>query len=249
MPRPVVVLIPGFWIGPQVFDNVCKLLQKHKYTTQVISLPSTGKHFDGESPTIYGDVAHVRRRISEIIEQDGGKDVLVAMHAGGGIIGSMALQGLSKFGRKKAGKSGGVTKLVYIAALLVFAGFDWPHFEFQQDGSLCPLNPRLLLFNDFEDEDADKLVDSLSIQPGKGYTADLGIGSNEAYYAWADEGIQSTFLIATKDNIISHKLQELMAIEAGCAFIDECNAGHMLPLSAPECVVRFIRLTAGENVG
>ena len=132
--KPLLVLVPGLWSGPDVFKSVIDLLHGNGYKTAVASLVSTGQSFNPASnppgPTIFDDVAVVRRLVSHLVEQDGGKEIIVCMHAAGGVIGSMALRGLTRSARNKAGKNGGVVKLCFIASFIVYAGLDWPHLEF-----------------------------------------------------------------------------------------------------------------------
>ena len=108
-------------------------------------------------------------------------------------------------------------------------------------------NPRLLLFNDMTPVTAKKHIAKLQVQPGIGYAGELKTGSSGGYYGWQDDGVQSTYLIATRDNILDPKLQHRYAMEAGCAYSDEVSSGHMVPLSQPEAVAKFIRVTAGET--
>jgi hypothetical protein len=94
---------------------------------------------------------------------------------------------------------------------------------------------------------AKQYISYLQVQPGAGYAAGFKTGSSGSYYGWQDDGIQSTYLIATRDNILDPRLQQQYAMQAGCAYSDECASGHMVPLSQPETVGRFIRVTAGET--
>jgi hypothetical protein len=66
------------------------------------------------------------------------------MHAGGGIIGSIAMEGLTKIARQKLNKTGGVTKLVYIAALLMYIGYDRPHLDFDVSNTLAQTGSSLI---------------------------------------------------------------------------------------------------------
>lgn len=61
------------------------------------------------------DIAHVRKSVIDIIESDGGTDVVVVMHSAGGMIGAAALEGLGAGARKREGKEG-VKVIVGIAA-------------------------------------------------------------------------------------------------------------------------------------
>ena len=134
MEKPLIVFVPGLWVGPDDFKSVIALLHKNGYRTAVAGLVSTGHAFDPNSnppgPTIFDDVAAVRQTVSSLVERNGGTEIILCMHAAGGIIGSMALRGLTRSARKKAGKRGGVTKLAFCAAILAYMGLEWPHLKF-----------------------------------------------------------------------------------------------------------------------
>ena len=109
-------------------------------------------------------------------------------------------------------------------------------------------NPRILLFNDIDDDsEAEKHVSTLKGQPGHGYIDVLKGRAEPLYYAWRDDDVQSTYLLCKRDNVLLPKLQDRLATEAGCAFIEECEAGHMVTITDPDSVARFIRITAGER--
>ena len=273
MLKPTLVFVPGIWAGGQVYDKTVAILRKRGYECYVVELASPGHAYSRErtppGPTVREDIEIIRKKLTEIVESNGGTYVILVMHAGGGIIGSIALQGLTRLSRKRLGKRGGVTKLAFVAALLYYQGYDWPHFEFsvsellvssiaekglmwrlqQPDGALLECkNPRMLMFNDVDDDAlAAQLCDRLVPQTGHGYEADLQKGEHGEYYGWMDDGIQSTYLISKRDNIVMRKLQETLAMEAGCAYVEECDAGHMAPETAPEDVARFIMMTAGDE--
>ncbi|KAL7009131.1 hypothetical protein EMMF5_001329 [Cystobasidiomycetes sp. EMM_F5] len=250
--KPIIVLVPGIWAGAGIWTRTVAKLHKHGYQTAVAPLVSPGRPYSATAggPTVWDDVAAIRKVVSEAVNANGGSEVIVVMHAGGGIMGSMALKGLTRHSRKKEGLKGGVSKLAYIAALLWYLGMEWDHFDYSPDRTIVNChNPRVLLFNDIEDdEEALRLCNELEPHTGQGYTTGLAKGPTATYFGWMDDGIQSTYLICKRDNLFTKNMQEDMSVQAGCALVEECDAGHMAPYTDPDHTVKFIRMTAGDFV-
>lgn len=107
---PLIVFIAGWWEGITPFKGISQSLTKLGYATLTLALPSTGSK-DGTFPN---DVRIIRSVLESIIGAE--QEVVLVMHSAGGIVGSEAIEGLSKSAMRKIGKKGGVTKLVYMAA-------------------------------------------------------------------------------------------------------------------------------------
>lgn len=149
--KPIIVLVPGIWAGAGIWTRTVAKLHKHGYQTAVAPLVSPGRPYSATAggPTVWDDVAAIRKVVSEAVNANGGSEVIVVMHAGGGIMGSMALKGLTRHSRKKEGLKGGVSKLAYIAALLWYLGMEWDHFDYSVSLSSSP-GSSASLFADFQ---------------------------------------------------------------------------------------------------
>lgn len=79
---------------------------------------STG--FEPPTQTLADDITNLRQTILKLVND--GKDVIVLMHSYGGVVGSGAVEGLGKAEREKAGKTGGVVLIVYMAAFALPKG-------------------------------------------------------------------------------------------------------------------------------
>lgn len=132
MSLPHILLIPGFWEGPSVYDSVISSLQAHGYTAQAIPLSSTG-HASPGNPSMKDDVAFIRAVIAPLVEEEG-KEVLLVLHSAGGFLGSMAIEGLSRKEREATGKQGGVVKIVFLSGAIWKEGYKHgplPFFDYQ----------------------------------------------------------------------------------------------------------------------
>lgn len=130
---PHVLLVPGFWEGPSVYDALLDQLRAHKYRADVIPLQSTGCKSPG-NPSMRDDVAYIRKRIHETVEAGACQEVVLVLHSAGGLLGSMAIEGLGVDERRVNGEKGGVIKIVFLAGAILPEGVahrPLPFFDFQ----------------------------------------------------------------------------------------------------------------------
>jgi hypothetical protein len=110
MSRPVFVCVPGASHSHLIYEPLRAALSLHGYTAMPVPLPSVG----GNPPTydFTEDVRAIRNICAELA--DSGADVILVMHAYGGLPGGEALYGLGKGEREQRGLRGGVIRLVFI---------------------------------------------------------------------------------------------------------------------------------------
>lgn len=116
-----IVLVPGYWEGPAIFDHVKPALETAGYEVFDAPLPSTGQ-LPGPGNTLQADVASIRKVIESRVEM--GKDVLVVAHSAGGFLSAHATQHLGTKARAEAGKKGGVAKFAFLAGALFPQGHE-----------------------------------------------------------------------------------------------------------------------------
>lgn len=116
--RPTIVFVPGAWHTPAAFDGLLPPLHAAGYLTTAICLPSTGV-----SPGISSfvpDVKAVRDVVGGLVELE--REVVVVAHSYGGVPATEALSDLGLAHRKRIGLHGGVSHLLFIAALVPVKG-------------------------------------------------------------------------------------------------------------------------------
>jgi pimeloyl-ACP methyl ester carboxylesterase len=119
--KPTIVWVPGAWHIPSHYKLTTDILSKLGYKVVVVRLPSTRQ--TAPYPKDSGmDVGAVASAI--LTELDERNEIIVVMHSYGGLVGSDAVQGLSKNDREKKGLEGGVTKLVYLTSMAFPEGWD-----------------------------------------------------------------------------------------------------------------------------
>jgi hypothetical protein len=126
---PTILFVPGFWEGPTVFEQVSTLLQSEGFATETAVLASTG-HKSPNNPTMEDDIAAIRAHVAALVEAD--KDVVLVLHSGAGFLGSNAIENLEASKRQAAGKKGGVSKIVFLAAGIFPEGFVHGPLPFAQ---------------------------------------------------------------------------------------------------------------------
>ena len=117
-PKPTFVLVPGNFLPPTYYASTTSHLASHGFQTRLVTLPSTGS----TSPLTSNepDVLTLRHVLEELT--DSGKEIIVVAHSYGGVPACEAVRGLDREERGKLGKTGGVVRLVFIAAWLLREG-------------------------------------------------------------------------------------------------------------------------------
>jgi pimeloyl-ACP methyl ester carboxylesterase len=110
MSRPVFVCVPGASHSHLIYEPLRTALAYYGYNAYPLALPSVG----GNPPTydFTEDVRAIRNICAELA--DSGQEVILVMHAYGGLPGGEALWGLGRAERAQRGLRGGVVRLVFI---------------------------------------------------------------------------------------------------------------------------------------
>lgn len=119
MSKPTIIIVPGAWQTPVAFEKIVKLLGQSGYPTVHVPLPTVG----GTGSPLAGladDVEAVRKVLVPVVDE--GKEVILIGHSSGGISMSGAVEGLDVASRKAAGKQGGVTRCIFLAAFVLPKG-------------------------------------------------------------------------------------------------------------------------------
>ncbi len=138
MSRPVFVCVPGASHSHHIYEPLRAALAYHGYTAYPLALPSVG----GNPPTydFTEDVRAIRNLCAELA--DSGQEVILVMHAYGGLPGGEALWGLGRAERAQRGLRGGVIRLVFIMS----CKFEASIFSFSFLGNVicndCRFKPR-----------------------------------------------------------------------------------------------------------
>jgi hypothetical protein len=117
-PKPTILFLPCAWHTTAYYAPVRTALSTHGYSTAATALTSLNPRTN-----IYDfseDVKVIKDAVTKIVEE--GKDVILVCHSYSGLPGPEALRGLGKLERQKNGEKGGVTRLVFVMAIMLPEG-------------------------------------------------------------------------------------------------------------------------------
>lgn len=135
MSKPTIVIVHGAQHVPAHFNALSTILQEAGY--RVVAPPLPCSHSEVAIESMDPDVEAVRHAVEAEL---GTNDVLVCAHSYGGIVASLALEGLAKTRQKG---SYGVSSIVYLAAMIPDKGRsvldERPGDREMLDSGLAPL--------------------------------------------------------------------------------------------------------------
>jgi pimeloyl-ACP methyl ester carboxylesterase len=202
--RPVLLLVPGAWHGPWVWEKVEPELTARGWAVQTMDLPSNADR-GGPRCDLYDDAAAVRQHIKRI---EG--PVVVVAHSYGATAVTQGADNLPN-----------VRHLVYVCGFVLDVGEsllgllgtepDW----WLVDGDIMTVdNPRAVFFHDVGREDADRAITRM--KPFSRVAATQGLTAA----AW--HSVSSTYIVCDGDAEMG---------EAQCTFAKRANDIRHLPSS------------------
>ncbi|OJK00926.1 hypothetical protein ASPACDRAFT_117534 [Aspergillus aculeatus ATCC 16872] len=244
MAKPTLIFAPGAWYPPTAFDPVIEKLPGYRCHT--VAFPSIQQATTVQD--LHSDINIVRSLVQQ--EADNGHDILVVSHSWSGLPVNSALDGLGKAKREVAGKSGGVIKLVFLAAFLpevgesllgAFGGLapEW-YIHDEIINTITVRDPVQVLFHDVSDGGSW----AQSLRP-HAYVTHTTPATDAAYLH-----IPCSYMLCEDDRAIPLFVQEMMVDRArakGARFeTEKVKTAHTPRLADPEMVAAYLRRQAGE---
>ncbi|KAF4434988.1 dehydrogenase reductase sdr family member 4 [Fusarium acutatum] len=118
--RPALVIVPGNFSLPRFWSAIQRLVEDKGYPVEVVPLQSCREERIDPAPGLADDVGEAQSVLKKHIKE--GKDVVMLMHSYGGMVGTEASRGLSRIERENAGLKGGITRLIFLAAIFAPPG-------------------------------------------------------------------------------------------------------------------------------
>ncbi|KAB5577710.1 Alpha/beta hydrolase fold-1 [Coniochaeta sp. 2T2.1] len=248
MSKPTIVIVPGSWQKPIVWDNFRDVLNKNGYSSFIISRPSVG----GTTVPLAGlaeDVAAVRDVLTLLAEQ--GEEIVVLCHSSGGVVASNAVEGFDVTTRKTAGKTGGVVRLVLLSAFVVPKGkslwdlysggkpASWTRFEGDRT-SVDPEGFSQIIYSDLSPEEKTRWAKELT------HTATGPSGTPSGYEPWKN-GVACSYIYTSNDPSMALALQYEMVERLGPeTLVGSVRSGHCPFLSMPERLLEALESVCPE---
>jgi pimeloyl-ACP methyl ester carboxylesterase len=239
--NPTLILVPGSWHTPAVWDKVVAHLDAQGFETVPASLPSCSSN---PSATFSDDIQAVRKVI--IAETEVGRDVVLVVWSYGGQVGNSAINGLTKSEDNNHGRVLGVALIASgfpmtgVGFLEATGGVPPPFILLNRDAGFADLiaDPKELFYHDLEASEAEHWVQQLTKQSLKS----LAEGGEHAYSGWKD--VPTWYLAALKDRALPVEVQRMfvqMAQEqGGDVTLREVQGGHAAMLSKPKECADFV---------
>ncbi len=244
--KPHILLVPGAWHTAHAYSKFANLLENSGYSTSTCDLISVqNPPIDGFEP----DVDAIRKSLESLCGQD--KDVVLFLHSYAGVVGSEAVKGFAKIERRKEGKTGGVSMIIYCTAFVLpekqsllgaLGGEDLPWWDVKEDKTTCmPLTPEKIFYGDVDESTKKEVIASLKPMNYKSFS------SKVTYAGWRDFPVG--YIYCEQDQAIPVEAQKGMVEASKAQFTTESlDASHSPFLSMPEKTARCVRKLLGETV-
>ncbi|KAI8966557.1 alpha/beta-hydrolase [Daldinia sp. FL1419] len=245
--QPTIVLVPGAWTLPAAYRKLVDALRAKSFTVYVPALPSN----NGARPpnsSHEADVAAVREIVETLVND--GNEVILFMHSYGGVVGTNAIEGLTRKDCEAKGASGGVIYLFYLSAYLLAKGQsiwslieglgvslkDVPEITFEEDGTWFLNDPVQALCHDVSPEDQEEQK-----RQSTHHNLDA-IKGQTVYEAWRD--VPSTYIFTTQDRRVPPILQDICFANAKEARVtikkEVLDCAHAAYAKYPEHLVDLV---------
>ncbi|KAJ8121000.1 hypothetical protein ONZ43_g2441 [Nemania bipapillata] len=259
--KPVIILIPGAWHGPDAWHKVKVRIEAVGYEVYAPKLLTTTE----SGPLDFSwrvDVGVVHDLAIPLFNQ--GRQAVIVGHSYGGIVATAAVEGQSVAERESRGLHGGFSAVVYItafatsqrgASLLSMIGGKNPEWtvEASENVCFCPsppstlkltwhlqmpgsidVEPRLAPFyNDLSPDEATEWIGKLQHQSIRSFTEPMEFCAD-------DIKIPMTYLLCESDKALPIQLQEFMVDAVPRIKTRRCLAGHSPFLSQPNLTAEVI---------
>lgn len=115
-PKPTIVIVPGSFSPVPFYADIITQLTKDGYPALTVPIPSIGRRDPLPPATMADDASYIQSIIAPLAEE--GKDIIMVTHSYGGICGTESLKGLTTTERQKEGKTGGISRVLYITSIV-----------------------------------------------------------------------------------------------------------------------------------
>ena len=242
--KPIFILVPGAWHGPEIWERVLSLLKEQGYNSVSVALPTTS----GSNSKSFGDDVKATQDIIQA-ETSQGRNVVVVVHSYGGMVGESALKG---FTRPKDATASSTSKGYIIGLVVIASGFaqsgmafldgtggkPQPFWRLDPNGfSELQVPARELFYHDLPAAEGDGWVAKLKKQSTKAFTEDRDV----VYPGWQDVPVWT--LITTEDKALPVEAQKMflgMVTDLADVTVKEIASSHSPMLSKPKEVVEVI---------
>jgi len=212
--KPTFVLVLGAFHTAAHGQILADALHAKGHPTEAISHPSVGSHAATAAPT--ADTLNLRQVLEELINEQQ-RDVVLFCHSYGGIPASQSVNGLERGARAKAGRKGGIVKVIYFSAILTREGESsqqaraaagiipggWVDMDRDNRFLIANSEAAAILFHDLPDDQAEHWASKLE-------PMSTHISATPATNVCWDIDVPKVYIFSKKDRALSLKGQQRM---------------------------------------
>ncbi|UZP42979.1 hypothetical protein NXS19_010795 [Fusarium pseudograminearum] len=246
--KPVIVLIPGGFCSPEIYQAVADFLREDGFTVKIITLTSTrtlpsedpahDEYKDLASKGMLDDVKEIHDSIAK--ELDERSEVVLFGHSYGSLPGLLSLEGYTLEERKAKGLAGGIKSYAAVAGF-AFAVRERNIYGTTEQGPVMPNHSHeeggLVHLHDtfkssfFSDLPAD--------QRDEAWKKVLGSHSRKSFdhladFINTDVKIPTTYVKCEKDEVLPPMYQDNFIQAGGFSKVESLPSGHFPFLSMPK---------------
>ncbi|RGP68587.1 hypothetical protein FSPOR_5224 [Fusarium sporotrichioides] len=252
-PKPVIVIVPGGFCSPEIYQDVAHILRDDGFTAIVIRLTTT-RSLPSEDPAndeyktlaskgMLDDVKEIHNSIAK--ELDEGSEVVIFGHSYGSLPGLLAIEGHILEERGAKGLTGGIKAYAAVAGF-AFAVRKRNIYGTTEQGPVMPghshecgqMKERGLvhLHSTFKSSFFSDLPAS---EHNKAWEKVLGSHSRKSFdhladFINADVKIPTTYVKCEKDDVLPLEYQEKFLQAGGFDKVESLPSGHFPFLSMPK---------------
>ncbi|RGP73106.1 hypothetical protein FLONG3_6421 [Fusarium longipes] len=220
-----IVIIPGSFAPPSLYKPLAQSLAQHGLPFEIVDLPSVGRKEGKEPATMSDDVDEIVSVVEKLLNED--KEVALLAHSYGGVPGTQSLEKLSQKARQSEGRTGGVSKIIYIA------GVALPDDYMTLTPACAPF-----VYSESPAEEALKLAKELPQQSTASYRDQL------TYPGYKD--VEVHYIVCERDELVLPEYQSgmvelLKGMTSGQVGVHRIQSGHTPNLTHPGSVTKIIK--------
>ncbi|KAF9776280.1 hypothetical protein IL306_005558 [Fusarium sp. DS 682] len=226
-----------------MYESLSKSLTRNNIPNEIVDLPSVGRREDKPPATVADDVNEIMSVVEKILDQD--RDVVLLSHSYGGVPATQCLETLSNKARKAAGKKGGISKIIYMAAIALPVGgsvlslLEAPDFlNIEENYMALETGCAPFLYSDFSPDEGLKLAKALPQHSTASYRDQL------IYPGYEDVGVH--YIVCEEDKLILTAYQYgmvefLKGVTRGEVGVHKIKSGHVPNLTQPDNVTTIVK--------
>ncbi|KAJ8130615.1 hypothetical protein O1611_g3010 [Lasiodiplodia mahajangana] len=232
-----ILFVPGMWQDHRVFDEVRSILIDCGIASVALPLVTVGAN--GPNVGMFSDADKLRSALIRVIDE--GMEIVIVAHSYGGVVTSNAVKDLGIKQRAAHGLKGGITMILFLAAVVLPVGKSFlevedhpPWWNVSEDGFMTPMTPLDIFYADVEPDLANRAVAGLKPSPFQAV-------ADKSTYDPRDGSFELGYIFCEDDRALSIEAQRAMFSQFPTgSFSASLKSSHSPFLSMPDKLAHTI---------